>query len=64
MVCQIWSEEIIPEQWEDGLIYLVHKKRDKFKLNNFRVITLLIRDVQVSLIYFINFSNHIWKLFL
>jgi hypothetical protein len=25
-VCQIWKEEIIPEQWEDDLICPVHKR--------------------------------------
>ena len=28
IVCQIWKEEIIPEQWEDGFIQPIHKKGD------------------------------------
>jgi sorting nexin-29 len=40
-VCQIWMEEIIHEQWEDGLICPIHKKGDQLELNNYRRITLL-----------------------
>jgi hypothetical protein len=39
-VCQIWKEEIIPEQWVDGLLCPIHKK-DQLELNNYRGITLL-----------------------
>jgi len=33
-VCQIWKEGIIPTQWEDGLIWPIHKKGDRLELNN------------------------------
>jgi hypothetical protein len=39
-VCQIWKEEIIPEQWEDGLIWPIRKK-DQLELNSYRGIALL-----------------------
>jgi hypothetical protein len=32
-VCQIWKEEIIPEQWHEGLICPIHKKGDQLELN-------------------------------
>jgi sorting nexin-29 len=41
IICQIWKEEIIPEQWEDGLICPIHKKGDQLELNDYRGITLL-----------------------
>jgi hypothetical protein len=33
MVCQIWKVEIIHEQWEDGLIFCIHKNGDLLELN-------------------------------
>jgi len=33
MLCQIWKVEIIPEQWEDGLICCIHKNGDQLELN-------------------------------
>jgi len=33
MVCQIWEMEIIPEQWEDGLICCIHENVDQLELN-------------------------------
>jgi hypothetical protein len=40
-VCQIWKEEIIPEQWQQGLIYSIRKKGDQLELKNYRGIALL-----------------------
>jgi len=33
MVYQIWKVEIIPGQWEDGLIRCIHKNGDQLELN-------------------------------
>jgi hypothetical protein len=35
------KKEIIPEQWEDGLIGLIHKKGDQLKWNSYMGITLM-----------------------
>jgi hypothetical protein len=39
--CQAWKNEVIPEQWEEGLIYTIYKKGDKLQSKNYRGITLL-----------------------
>jgi hypothetical protein len=61
IVCQIWKEEIIPEQWEEGLICPVDKKGDKQELNNYRAITLLNTGYKIFPTYYVNISNHIWE---
>lgn len=47
IVCQIWKEEIISEQWEGGLIWLVHKKGDRSELNYYRGITRLNTEYKI-----------------
>jgi hypothetical protein len=41
VTCQAWKNEVIPEQWEEGLIYTIYKKGDKLQSKNYRDITLL-----------------------
>jgi len=38
---KIWKEEKIPEDWEEGLIIKIPKKRDLSNCNNWRGVTLL-----------------------
>ncbi|CAG9839544.1 unnamed protein product [Diabrotica balteata] len=41
IVCRIWSEEQMPEEWSLGLICPLHKKGNQLECNNYRGITLL-----------------------
>ena len=52
-VCQTWKEEI-PEQWEDGFIWPIHKKGDWLVLNYYRGITWLNTEYKI-------FSNILYE---
>jgi hypothetical protein len=41
VICEVWKDEVIPEQWEEGLICPVYKKGDQLQPSNYRYITLL-----------------------
>lgn len=38
---RVWTQEIIPEDWPEGLVIPLLKKGDLWVFNNFRRITLL-----------------------
>jgi hypothetical protein len=41
VIYQVWKDEVIPEQWEEGLICPIYKKGDQLQPINYRGITLL-----------------------
>jgi len=41
MICKIWGDENMPDDWKIGLIVPLFKKGDKTKCENYRGITLL-----------------------
>jgi hypothetical protein len=41
LICQAWKDEVIPEQWEEGLTCPVYRKGDQLQPNNYRGITLV-----------------------
>jgi hypothetical protein len=62
IVCQIWRKEIVPEQWEDGLMCPIHKQGDQLELNNCVGITVLITRYKKLPAYRMNVSNRMWKI--
>jgi hypothetical protein len=41
LICKIWRDEKMPDDWEVGLIFPLFKKGDKMKCENYRGITFL-----------------------
>ena len=41
LICNIWREEKMPDDWKVGLIVPLFKKGDEVKCENYRGITLL-----------------------
>jgi hypothetical protein len=41
LICSIWNEEELPQQWKETIIIPIHKKGDKTGCNNYRGISLL-----------------------
>jgi hypothetical protein len=36
VVCSIWNEEELPQQWKESVVIPIHKKVDKTDCNNYR----------------------------
>jgi len=41
LICKIWRDEKMPDDWKVGLLVPLFKKGDKMKCENYRGITLL-----------------------
>jgi hypothetical protein len=41
LICSIWNEDELPQQWKESIIVLIHKKGDKTDCNNYRGISLI-----------------------
>jgi len=41
LICNIWNSEILPAQWNEGIICPVYKKGDRLNCNNYRPVMLL-----------------------
>jgi hypothetical protein len=40
LLTSVWDKEIMPKEWNTGLICLIFKKGNKFDCNNYRGVTL------------------------
>lgn len=41
IIMQIWENEVIPEEWKEVIVILIHKKGDKLECSNYRGISLI-----------------------
>jgi hypothetical protein len=41
LICSIWKEEELPQQWKESITVLIYKKGDKTDCNNYRGISPL-----------------------
>ena len=41
LIERIWLEEVMPDEWKNGVVCLVHKKGDLLICKNYRDISLL-----------------------
>jgi hypothetical protein len=41
LICSIWNEEELPQQWKESITVPIYKKGDRTDLNNYRGISLL-----------------------
>jgi hypothetical protein len=55
VICQVWKDEVIPEQWEEGFICRIYKKGDQLQTCNYRGITRLNMGYKI-------FSNILYEL--
>jgi hypothetical protein len=52
LICSIWNNEELPQQWKEYVIIPIHMKGDSTDCNNYRGISLLSPDYKILSTFF------------
>jgi hypothetical protein len=47
LICSIWKNEELPQQWKESIIVPIHKKGNKTDCNNYRTISFLSTEYKI-----------------